>query len=54
MPSKEWMHSLNIKNKYDKSLKNYLIDNNLPIPQHWKDNKMNIFDQACFKIVPNV
>ena len=30
-----WMHSYDIKNKKDKSLKDMLIDNKMPIPQEY-------------------
>ena len=26
--------------------------NSLPVPKHWKDNDMTIFDKACFGIIP--
>ena len=44
MPPREWMHGYNIRDKYDKSLKTYLRNNNLPIPCHWYDDNMTIFD----------
>lgn len=55
MPPREWMHNYNIKDKNNKTLKDYLKDNNLPIPEHWKnENEMTIFDQACFGIIPDI
>ena len=35
MPPKEWMHNYDIKDINDKTLKDYLEDNYLPIPKHW-------------------
>ena len=38
------MYNYDIKNKSGKTLKDYLKDNNLPIPYHWHDDDMTIFD----------
>ena len=38
------MHSYDIINQDDKTLKDYFKRYNLPIPQHWNDNDMTIFD----------
>ena len=35
MPPREWMHNYDIKDINDKTLKDYLEDNYLPIPKHW-------------------
>ena len=39
------MHEYDIKAKNNKSLKDYLKYNCLPIPKHWQENEnMTIFD----------
>ena len=49
------MHNYEIKNKWDKTLKDLMIENNLPIPYHWDHNRdMTIFDQAYFGIIPDI
>ena len=32
MPPREWMHKYSIKNKHNKSLKDYLIESCMPVP----------------------
>lgn len=34
MPPREWMHNYNIKDEYNRTLKDYLEDNDLPVPYH--------------------
>ena len=48
------MHNYSIKDKYDKTLKDYLYDSCLPIPYNWNDNNMTIFDKACYGIIPDI
>ena len=31
-----------------------LYYNNLPIPHHWKDDEMTIFDKVCYGEMPNI
>ena len=31
-----------------------LLENNLPVPYHWIDNDMDIFDQAIFDMNPDL
>ena len=38
------MHDINLKNSRYNSIKSKLLDYNLPIPYHWHDNDMTIFD----------
>ena len=53
IPPQNWMHNYNIKNKDDKTLKDILKENNLPVPLKWKYNKIyEKFNQACFRIIP--
>ena len=54
MPPRCWMHNYDIKDKDGKTLKDFLEDSNLPVPYHWHDEDMTIFDQACFGIVPDI
>ena len=44
------MHYYDIKNKENKTLKDYLEISKLLVPHHWKDNNMSIFDKAIFGI----
>ena len=44
------MHSYDIKNKYGKSLKYYLEENELLIPLHYRDEDMDLIDKAIFDI----
>ena len=47
------MHNYKIKNRSNKTLKDLMIENNMPIPQFWdKNENMTIFDKAYFGIVP--
>ena len=32
---RQWMHNYNIKNKDGKTLKNLMIENDMPIPSEW-------------------
>ena len=49
------MHNYNIKNTDDETLKDLIIENKMPIPHEWQDiNKMSIFDQAYFGIIPDI
>ena len=42
---KQWMHDYDIKNKDNKSLKDLMIEQHMPVPQHWENiNDMTIFD----------
>ena len=52
IPPRRWMHDNKIENNFGQTIGSLLQDNKLPVPKHW-DNDMTIFDQACFKIVPN-
>ena len=54
MPPKEWLYDVNLKNEYNNSLKSYLQDNQLPVPYHWHDNDMDIFDKACYGEIPQL
>ena len=55
MPPREWMHGYNIRFYYNYTLKDRLKNKNLPIPRHWiNDDKMTIFDKACFGIIPDI
>ena len=38
------MHDYNLRNNYGKNIKDYLEKNYLPIPYHWKEKDMDIFD----------
>ena len=44
MPPREWMHDPNIENAHGNSLKYFFECKNFPIPYHWHDNDMTIFD----------
>ena len=48
------MHDVNMKNSYDMSIRSLLLENNLPVPHHWHDNDMTIFDKACYGIIPKL
>ena len=49
------MHNYNIKNNLGQTLKDLIIENKMPIPHEWQDiNKMSIFDQAYFGIIPDI
>ena len=37
------MHDINLKDNYSCSIKSNL-QYNLPIPTHWKDNELTVFD----------
>ena len=54
LPPKCWMHSYNIKDICNYSLKDYLHKEQLPIPYHWHDNDMDIFDKACYGEIPQL
>ena len=54
IPPREWIHSYDIKDGYNRTLKDYLEDNYLPIPKHWNNDDMTIFDKACFGIIPDI
>ena len=54
MPPKEWMYSENIKDLTNRSIEDYLQGYYLPIPHHWKNNDMTVFDRACFGEIPNI
>ena len=40
IPSKEWIHDPNIKDKNNNTVADYLRNNYLPISNEWYDNKM--------------
>lgn len=40
IPPQNWMHNYNIKNKDNKTLKDILKENHLPVPLKWKYNKI--------------
>ena len=44
IPQRGWMHDINLKNNRYNSIKSNLLDCNLPIPYHWHDDDMTIFD----------
>ena len=46
------MHSYEIKNKYDKTIKDYLKYHYIPVPYHWNNNDMTIFDKVCYGEIP--
>ena len=54
MPPREWMHSYDIKLCENETLKYYLHSYSLPVPRHWNDDDMTIFDKACFGIIPEL
>ena len=31
-----------------------LLESYLPIPHHWHDDDMTIFDKACYGEIPNI
>ena len=50
-----WMHNYDIKNKEGKTLKDLMMNNKMPVPEHWNNIKeMSIFDQAYFGIIPDI
>ena len=53
MPPREWMYNYDTRSNYDK-LKTALEWNNLPVPYHWDDDDMTIFDRACFGEIPDI
>ena len=53
MPPREWMHNYDTKSNYDR-LKTALECNNLPVPYHWHDDDMTIFDKACYGEIPEL
>lgn len=48
------MHDIDIKNDLRESIHSLLHKNFLPVPHHWKNNDMTIFDKACYGIVPEL
>ena len=46
------MHDINLKNRYGRSLEYYFKRGNIPIPYHWHQNDMDIFDKACYGEIP--
>ena len=49
------MHNYDIKNDDNKSLKDLIIENHMPIPHEWNNiNEMSIFDKAYFGIIPDI
>ena len=51
MPPREWMYNYDTISDYDR-LKTALKYNNLPVPYHWDDNDMTIFDKLCYGEIP--
>ena len=54
LPPRCWMYNYNIKNLFGKTLKDYLIENKLPIPERWKDDGVTIFDKLIFNEIPDI
>ena len=54
IPPRQWMHNYYIMDNYKQTLKDYLEQYYLPVPYHWGDNNMNIFDEACYGIIPEL
>ena len=54
IPPREWMHDVNMKNAFEMSIKSLLLRNYLPVPHHWHDDDMTIFDKACYGIIPSI
>ena len=52
MPPRECMHNYDIKNVDGRTLKDYLEAYYLPVPYHWRDDDMTIFDKACYGEIP--
>ena len=48
MPSKYWYHDSDMKDKSGNSIRYFSKEALLPIPKHWCDNEITIFDRACF------
>ena len=44
LPPIKWMHDIDLKNSNDESIKTLLQAIHAPIPYHWNDNDMDIFD----------
>ena len=44
------MHSYDIKNNFNKSLKYYLKESKLLIPLHYKDEDIDLIDKVIFDI----
>ena len=54
MPPTYWMHDINMDSYFVRSIKTLLLWAKLPIPYHWHENDMTIFDQACFGEIPDI
>ena len=54
IPPREWMYNQIVKNKYNRTIKDYLLNNKLPVPYHWHENDMDIFDKACYGELPQL
>ena len=52
IPPQDWMHNYNIIDNNNKTLKYYLENNQLPVPYHWNNNDMTIFDKTCYEEIP--
>ena len=48
------MHDIDMDSYFVRSIKTSLISAHLPIPYHWHDNDMTIFDQACYGEIPEL
>ena len=48
------MHNVNIKNKKGESIRSLLHKNMLPVPHHWNNDDMTIFDRACYGVIPEL
>ena len=46
------MHNYIISDYVYYTLKKYLEINLLPVPYHWSDNDMTIFDKVCYGETP--
>ena len=47
------MYNYDTRSDYNR-LKTTLKCNNLPVPYHWHDDDMTIFDKACFGEMPDI
>ena len=48
------MHDINLENNEEESIKTNLSDYYLPVPYHWHDNDITIFDRAYYGEIPEL
>lgn len=48
------MHDINIKTKQGQSIYSLLSEATIPIPYHWHDEDMTIFDKTIFGDIPEL